>query len=460
VTQDSLASESPTQANSKAISKELLSACIHCGLCLPACPTYLATGRETESPRGRIYLLTLWANSQTDMSSRMAEHLESCLGCLGCQTACPSGVNYEQILNEARPELAKLRPKMLRAVMRFSFQNLLPNYGLLRFLGKMLRIWQKKNLASHLNRVALNLSDKKSSWLGSLFKRAVIAESFIPTVPKYERLPNKSWGAGEKRGTVQLFSGCVMDIFYNHVNHAGVRLLRAQAQIVENPPQTCCGALAFHAGEKDIAKELAKQNIEYFAQTKGPIVVTSAGCAAMLKEYDRLLESERQWQPKAILFSKRVKDITEFLAANEFTSPPYNEPPYKTIAYHAACHLAHAQHIRVAPQTLLDGIATSCGQYDPRFKLVPLREAEHCCGSAGIFNLLNTELSLEVLRRKIDYIEQTGADLVVTTNPGCLLQLARGISQRGLNMRVCHLLELLDHVYAPANPFDSGLSAN
>jgi glycolate oxidase iron-sulfur subunit len=419
------------------LSKELLESCIHCGLCLPACPTYLATGREMESPRGRIFLLAQ-AQEQNHLDDRAREHIESCLGCLGCQTACPSGVHYEGILDQARPTLARARSSLTRFVMRFSFERLLPDYKLLRGLGGLMRWAQKWSLDS----LALNLASK-------LPGLAYLAgwKQFTPAVPAHKMLPSKSWKPGPKQGRALFFIGCVMDIFYNHVNHAALRLMVKQGELVEIPEQTCCGALAFHAGEVDIARNLARRNVDLFAGSSDPIVVTSAGCGAMLKHYGELLDDE-----SARAFSARVEDISERLyktsqegKLNCFNScdptSVSESGKNRKIVYHAACHLAHAQGVRKEPQALLSSLAADCGAH-----LYDLNEAEQCCGSAGIYNLMNTPMSLKVLERKMKFIEDSGANLVVTGNPGCLLQLEAGARLHRLNVKVKHLAEVLDEL--------------
>ena len=420
------------QGQPPAIDPALLSACIHCGICLPACPTYLATGRETESPRGRIYLMNLWQQGDQELSPRLAEHLESCLGCFGCQTACPSGVQYEKILNQARPQLAEIRPPGLRRLMRFAFAQILPDYRRLQMLGKLLRVWQSAggeklfSALPWLGKTGATLIGSLRSW-----------QSFLPPVPEHVPLPRQSWLTGKKRGQVQLFSGCVMDILYNQVNHACLRLLTAQRNIVQVPDQTCCGALAFHAGETDIACELAKRNIELFQSQSGQIVATAAGCGAMLKSYGELLEKDAVWSQRAREFAARVVDLTEILSQGQFSQRP--RPLAIKVAYHAACHLIHAQRIREAPAELLSRLEG--------ISIIPLVEGEHCCGSAGIFNLTHTELSLKVLERKMEKIKESGADTVVTTNPGCMLQLEAGARAAGLKLRVLHLAEILDQAY-------------
>ena len=451
------------------IDKSLLDACIHCGLCLPACPTYLATGREMESPRGRIYLLNEMTSGRLALDDRLAEHIDSCLGCYGCQTACPSGVQYQSILEQARPLMNETKPPILLGFMRFGFRRLLPNYPLLRILGKLLRVWQflpgeklLRLLAGVDERAVISMAPAEQiNPARNVFYGLWRRNGLLPQVPPFKPLARKSWHAGEKKGTVQLFPGCLMDVFYNDVNHDCADLLKAQGCIVEVPEQTCCGALAFHAGEGEIATNLAKLNIASFEGTTGDIVVTAAGCGAMLKEYGHMLAKDDSWAQRAAAFSARVLDITEALVRNKFPKPVNAQTAFpkttsRKIAYHAACHLAHAQNIREAPQKLLADLAVDCTAAHPQspIELVALKEAEHCCGSAGIYNLLNTDLSMEVLARKMDFIAQTGADTVVTTNPGCMLQLKAGARDRSMPIKVLHICELLHEAYV-RNPDES-----
>jgi glycolate oxidase iron-sulfur subunit len=440
-----------SEQDTEKIDKSILDACIHCGMCLPACPTYLATGRETESPRGRIYLIAQWQEGALDFSPRLAEHIDSCLGCLGCQTACPSLVDYEKILNSARPKLAEMRDPKTRGRMRYVFSKVLPDYPLLRKLGGLLRLWQYTK-----GRHFLTLAERIFKF--PIVERLTNWESFLPAIPKFLPLPRQSWSPGAKKGTVQLFQGCIMDIFYNDVNHCALRLLHKQSQIVEVPQQTCCGALAFHAGENDITVDLAKRNIEFFEKYEGEIIVTSAGCGAMLKGYPELFEKgdqeSAQWLARAQKFSGRVKDLSEFLATHEFVESVRNEAkaPGEAIAYHAACHLAHAQKVRKEPELLLKQLAESVNarrkeEDKPPMQLVPLQDAEHCCGSAGIYNLQHQDLSDAILASKVAHLKECGADIVVTSNPGCLLQIETGVRKAGLKMRVLHIAQLLDQAY-------------
>lgn len=436
--QDSSISNNSSSAIHKGLpllDKELLESCIHCGLCLPACPTYLVSGLEAESPRGRIYLLNMLRTGQITADDAGLEHIDTCLGCMGCQTACPSGVKYEKILNQARPLLSTMRSGGPgRTMLRMVFSNLLPDYLLLKVLGTMYLVIQKLGL-TRLRPVipfAPELTRRFSQW-----------QLFAPVMKPRKDLQRlnppdgKRQGAGAVPADVQLFSGCVMDILYNEVNHASVRLLNRQGRCVGVPGQTCCGALAAHAGEIDIARQLAKRNIESFEKTAGEIAVTSAGCGAMLKEYGELFEHDPLWKERAHNFSARVKDVTEVIASGKFLQGTARLST--KIAYHAACHLTHVQKVKEAPLRLLSLIEGA--------QLVPLEEQEHCCGSAGIYNLLHTETSLEVLDRKMKFIEKTGVSYLATGNPGCLLQIQAGAAARGLPLKVVHPVELLDQAF-------------
>lgn len=431
---------------------DLLSACIHCGLCLPACPTYLATGRESESPRGRIYLLSLVEKGEIPFAGEAAEHIESCLGCLGCQTACPSGVRYEEILNQARPHLKRERPKFLRALLRFGFSEILPNYWFLKFGASVFRVFQQ--MFPKRERKEGSQSVLAGMTSSPFINRLKAYAAFVPKVPKFRPHPRRREAKVVGGETMQLFSGCVMDVLYNPVNHATAKLLNMQGCPVERKEQTCCGALAYHAGEVDIARTLAKENIEKFKNTDGKIVVTSAGCGAMLKEYSHLFAADDPWHAKAEEFAKRVFDVVEVVSPDVISAQESKEGnttklklPAASVAYHAACHLAHAQGVRNEPKEILLQLQQKLAEQGKNMKLVELREAEHCCGSAGIYNVINTELSLEVLNRKMENIADTHAAVVVTTNPGCLLQLNAGAELSNLPVKVMHLAEFVAQAY-------------
>ena len=430
------------------IDQSLLDACVHCGLCLPACPTYLATGRELESPRGRIYLLNLLQQGKEPFSERMAEHLDSCLGCLGCQTACPSGVNYETLINEARQPVNERKPFWQKFLQQIIFTYVLTNDQLLYFLGKCLRFWQKHKLDEYSEQLSKTIGLNKIG----VIKNLLGWQSLLPFVPEHKQLPNLISNSGKNLPVVQLFKACIMDIFYNPVNLATLKLLNELSGIVAVPKQTCCGALALHSGQKHIARQLAKQNIDNFAANEGAVVVTASGCTAMLKTYPELFDEIDPWHDRAMSFSKRVKDMSEFLAHSELPNDLFTkvDENYEVttplrLAYHAACHLSHAQGIHQEPKQLLEKFAESINdQYGQEIiKLIPLTEEEHCCGSAGIYNLMHPDLSNIILSRKIAMIKETGANIIVTTNPGCLLQIEAGLRKEGLAIKVVHLAEVL-----------------
>ncbi len=438
----------PTTA--QLINEELLNACIHCGLCLPACPTYLATGRELESPRGRIYLLNLWQHDKASFSPRMAEHLDSCLGCYGCQTACPSGVKYEAIFNQAKIQINTRTPIWSKLPKYLAFKWLLPNENLLQNFGKILKIWQTSG--------SQNIIHSLLSRLNSLYRLPLAVEmqrwlSLLPEIPEHKQLPRLVLGTGKQTNIVQFFKGCVMDVMYNQVNIDSLELIKQSSQLVAVPNQTCCGALACHSGEKELAKQLAKSNIENYSATEGPIVATASGCTAMLKTYPELFSGDDPWHERARAFSARVQDLPEFLAQNQLNSPSGsyisdNAKPI-TIAYHAACHLAHAQGIRTEPKQLLENFAQAVNNLTGQqtITLVPLIEEEYCCGSAGIYNLGHPDLSEKILLRKVEQIKMSGADIIVTTNPGCILQIQAGIGAQRLNVQVLHLATLMAKAY-------------
>ncbi len=438
--------KSPSTIQQPLIDQNLLNACIHCGLCLPACPTYLATGRELESPRGRIYLLNLWQQGKEPFSDRMAEHLDSCLGCFGCQTACPSGVNYEAIFNQAKAQVNTVTPFWLKFPRYLAFKWLLPNDALLKLAGNFLRFWQQSRADKALN---LALAPFAKVWA---IKEILRWQSLMPAIPTHKDLPSSNIGTNEKAEAVYLFKGCIMDIFYNQVNRESIGLLALSASSVLVPKQTCCGALALHSGERQLARRLAQDNIDKFAHSSGSIVVTASGCAAMLKSYPELFDKDDEWHDKAKVFSSRIQDLPEFLAKRDFSILNKNVNNLTkpiSIGYHAACHLSHAQGIRLAPKSLLENFAQAINAIAGKqvIKLIPLMEEEHCCGSAGIYNLGHPVLSEKILNRKMEMIKNSGVSTIVTTNPGCMLQLEAGIKQQGLDIQVLHLATMLSKAY-------------
>lgn len=412
-----------------------LKACIHCGMCLSACPTYRVTGSEAESPRGRLYLMKKLLEGELE-DAAVAPHLDQCLACHGCETVCPSGVRYGQVLMATREDLAARRPAWRRALKRFAFRRILPNRRLLQAGGWLLRLYQNTPLQGLVRR----------SGLFRLFPGLGYRESLLPRLPKRRALhPGLSFGNPQDEH-VALLLGCVMDVFYNPVHWATLEALVANGYYVSIPRQTCCGALAHHAGEADITRQLARRNIRRLMRDNPRwIVVNSAGCGSTMQAYGQLLADDPVYGPKAMQFSSRVIDVMALLSRRPLA--PFRREVPRHVTYHAACHLYHVQKVTTEPVGLLSQV--------PGLTLVPLTDFEACCGSAGIYNVEHPELSMEVLARKMTHVQAAagqGAATLVTGNPGCLLQLEKGVAQAGLDMRVCHPVEILAEAYRREDP--------
>ncbi len=412
-----------------------LKACIHCGMCLSACPTYRVTGSEAESPRGRLYLMKKLLEGQLD-DAAVAPHLDQCLACHGCETVCPSGVRYGQVLMATREDLATRRPAWQRVLKRLAFRRILPNRRLLQAGGWLLRVYQSTPLQRWV----------RQSGLFRLFPGLGYQESLLPRLPKRRALHAGLSFGNPQNEHVALLLGCVMDVFYNPVHWATIEVLVANGYYVSIPRQTCCGALAHHAGETDITRHLARQNIRRILRSNPRwIVVNSAGCGSTMQEYGHLLAGDPVYGPKAAQFAAQVIDVMALLSRKPLA--PLRQPVPQTLTYHAACHLYHVQKVTTEPVGLLSQI--------PGLTLVPLTDFEACCGSAGIYNVEHPDLSMEVLARKMTHVQAAqaqGADTLVTGNPGCLLQLEKGIRQAGLPMRVCHPVEILAEAYRREAP--------
>jgi len=399
-----------------------ISACVHCGFCLQACPTYLALGDENDSPRGRIYLMRALVEGELPLDDPSVHtHIDRCLGCRACETACPSGVPYGALLEATRATIAEVKRPPLRARVILA---LFAHRGLMRIAVAGTRALRATRLPRLLSRLPGDLG----------FAFAMLASSESP-LPRSAYTPR---GDGS-RGTFALLRGCVMEGLFTAANRATERTLVANDYTaVEAPEQHCCGALHAHAGDLDTARALARRNIAAFERSGAEYVVTNAaGCGALLKEYDHLLAADSAWAARAASFAERVRDVSELLAA---AGPRVGAPlPYR-VTYDAPCHLQHAQRISAAPLKVLDAI--------PGLERVALVDSDQCCGSAGIYNLLEPALSAAVLAPKIAHIELTGASLVATGNPGCLMQIGAGMRRAGLSARTVHPVELLDASYA------------
>ncbi len=416
------------------------SKCIHCGLCLNACPTYRMLGFEMDSPRGRIYQMIQVGNGRLEMGDTFVHHIDLCLDCRACETACPSGVEYGRLVEAARAQIEKRyrRPGAKAKLRRLFLEQILPNRRRLDTLGKALGFYQSSGLESLVVKSgALRIFSKRLDRLARLSPR--MEKPFFT-----ERLGTVVPAVGERRHRVAFHAGCIANLAFARLNEATVRVLaRNGCEVVIPAEQGCCGALHVHAGLRDVARDLARRNIRAFADSGCEAIITNAaGCGSVLKEYPQLFEKEEtEYYEAAKRFSDAVRDVTEFLAGIAF-KPPSGAVRVKA-TYQDPCHLLHAQRIRSAPRQLLAAV--------PGLELVELKETEVCCGSAGIYNVAESEMADKLLEAKMRRIDETGAELIVTANPGCLLQLRGGIARSGQKQRrVAHVIEVLDEAYQNA----------
>ena len=399
------------------LSVEGVNSCVHCGLCLPYCPTFSELGTEMDSPRGRIFLIKSLAEGRIALTDSTVAHLDLCLGCRACETVCPSGVPYGQLIEAGRAEIERQRPGgPLRRLFRWAnFSMLLANPRMLRAAAAGLRFYQ----VSGLQRVV------RASGLLRLLPGPLGAwEPLLPRLPSaVERapLPPVTPAEGTKRGIVGLLTGCIQQVAFGPQNRATARVLARNGVEVRAPlEQGCCGALHAHSGEHATAVALAKRVIEVFERADvDHVVVNTSGCGAHMKAYGHLLADDPAWRERAARFASRVRDVSEFLAREPLRGPL--RPVTRTVTYHDPCHVAHGQKIRKEPRALLAQI--------PGLKTVELREADWCCGSAGTYNLTQPEMATRLQERKIANIAKTGADAVITANPGCIIQIAQGLAK-------------------------------
>ena len=409
--------------------------CVHCGLCLPACPTYSELGVEMDSPRGRIHLMRAYADGRIELTDNFETHMGGCLDCRACETACPSGVHYGSLVEAARAEIVEKRERPLldRLFRKLVFETLLPSRFILSVAFLPLRVYQGLGLQKLVR--TLGLTRLLPSRLRDM-------EAMIPVMPdralKGQLRPFMPAG-GKPACRVGLVTGCVMNEMFTHVNTATARVLNENGCDVVIPEvQTCCGALQVHSGERTVAESLARRNIDAFERAEVDVVViNAAGCGAQLKEYGDLLAGDPDYRDRALAFSDKVKDVHEFLAGI-----PVKEEMGTVrarVAYHDACHLAHGQRVRDEPRGLLSLI--------PGLELVELEESDWCCGSAGIYNLTHPEMADRLLARKMGHVRQADPDVVATGNPGCILQIRHGLRRDGRDIEVLHPVELLDRAY-------------
>ena len=400
-----------------------LDACVHCGFCLQACPTYLVLQDENDSPRGRLVLMRALVEGDLSLDDPDVQtHIDRCLGCRGCESACPSGVPYGELLEATRATLAARRP--------------LPRIARL-VLGVFARPWAlAAALAAARLARALGVARRFAGLRGRFgFPFAMLQATVRPLA----RAPNYTARGDGSRGTTAVLRGCVMEGLFSETNRATERVLTVNDyRLVSVTGDGCCGALHAHAGDIDTARTLARRNIVAFERSGASfIAVNASGCGAMMKEYGHLLRDDPTWHVRAVRLSARVRDVSELLAD---AGPRAGAELALHVTYDAPCHLVHAQRITTQPLTVLRAI--------PGLTLTPLADAEHCCGSAGIYNLVEPDVSEAVLAPKLTCIHQSGASFVATGNPGCLMQIGAGLSRAGSTTRVLHPVDLLDASYA------------
>jgi glycolate oxidase iron-sulfur subunit len=407
--------------------KDLIDECVHCGFCLPTCPTYVLFGEEMDTPRGRIYLMNKGLDEEP-MNDEMVRHWDLCLGCMACVTACPSGVQYDKLIESTRQQVERRYERRAddKAFREMIFQ-FFPYPNRLRAVAAPMRLYQRFGIGDKLRRAGI---------MQRIPARMRAMEALLPDLPKEEKIPDLTGPVGEKRRRVGVLTGCVQRVFFSHVNAATVRVLAAEGCEVVAPEQGCCGALSTHAGREEESLDFARKTIDTFEGLDlDNVVVNAAGCGSTMKEYGYLLRDDPEYAERAKVFSANVRDVSEFL--QELGPVAERNPLPVTAAYHDACHLAHAQGVRKQPRQTLKQI--------PGMSVKEIREAEICCGSAGIYNMVEPEPASELGERKANNILKTGAQMIVTSNPGCMLQIQASLKKMGHGgLPMAHPVEVLD----------------
>ncbi|HEY3857629.1 MAG TPA: (Fe-S)-binding protein [Verrucomicrobiae bacterium] len=432
-----VAPNAPRLSQLRGMDYSVLQQCMHCGLCLPTCPTYDATKLERNSPRGRISLMRAIADGRLEATKTFADEMYFCLGCLACMTACPAGVNYAELFEHARAEaeesgvLKNPRRSFIRNLtMRWLFMDL----RRLRFVGWTIRLYQQFGIQSLI---------RGSGILKLLPRRLQELEAMTPVVmPKFsaQLIAPITPSADKKKYRVALLTGCAQDLMFSDVNRDTCEVLaRNGCEVVTPANQSCCGSLHAHNGELEMARALARKNIDQFPPSEfDAIISNAAGCGSHLKHYGPLLVGDPQYHQRAELWDSKLKDIHEWLAFVGLT-PPKPGVASQSVTYHEACHLCHGQKITAQPRQLLRAI--------PNLSLTELPESNWCCGSAGIYNLIQPEMANQLLDRKLKHIASTKAEVVATGNPGCLAHMANGIRKEKLPVRLVHPITLLAEAY-------------
>lgn len=414
---------------------ELLN-CMRCGFCLPTCPTYIESGyKESHSPRGRIAMMKAVVDGLVEPDEDFERSLELCLGCRACEPVCPSGVKYGHLLEEARDIINQNKKfsASTKLIRKTVFNGLFPHPNRMRNVTGLIGFYQRSGIQT----IA-----RKIGFLGLLPDSLATMEKVLPQVPTMKQMKNRPEhlpAIGKQQQRVAFFSGCLMDTMFLQTNDATMKLLQlAGCEIVIPQNQTCCGALHGHSGEKQGSKELAKRNIKAFEDLNVDFIITNAGgCGSFLIDYDHLLKDDPEWKDRAKKFAVKVKDISEILVAADFHKKVNLELPYQVITYQDSCHLRNVMKTSSAPRTLLKAIKG--------VEYREMKDADRCCGSAGIYNIIETEMSMVMLDYKMAQAKNTQAATIVTANPGCLLQMKIGIEREGLSskMRGVHIVDLL-----------------
>jgi len=431
---------SAAHSHLKDLDYSVVQQCMHCGLCLPTCPTYDATKLERNSPRGRIALMRAIADGRLEPTKAFADEMYFCLGCLACMTACPAGVNYAELFEHARAEAEQsgaLDSPRRSFIRNFTLRWLFMDLNRLQLVGRALRLYQLLGLQTLVRR---------SGFLKLLPKRLRELEAMTPTVQDQfssELISPTTSPVGPKKYRVAVLTGCAQDLICSDVNVDTVEVLaRNGCEVVTPPEQHCCGSLHAHNGEWELAQQLARKNIDRFPPEQFDAIITNAGgCGSHLKHYAKLLAGEPAFAERAHEWDRKVKDIHEWLVQIGIAPPPPGQPAL-TVTYHESCHLCHGQKITSQPRQLLKAI--------PNLSLVELPESSWCCGSAGIYNLIQPEMADDLLERKLRHIKSTHAQVVATGNPGCLLQILYGSNRAGIKLRVVHPVTLLAEAYRRA----------
>ena len=414
--------------------QSLIDACVHCGFCLTTCPSYRVIGKETDSPRGRIYLMDAINKGEAPLSSAAVSHFESCLGCLACTTACPSGVQYDRLIDSVRSQVNRnhTRPLPVRLLRQLIF-SLFPYPDRIRLLLSPLALYQGLGISKLVRRTGL--LDRFAPQLAAM-------ESVLPQVTAkcfQDNLPETVPAKGEKRYRVGMILGCVQRVFFSGVNEATARVLSANGcEVVIPKSQGCCSALPAHQGETAQAQALARQMIDSFAEADVDyIIINAAGCGHTLKDYGHILADDPEYRDRAKAFSQRVRDIQEFLAEVGLTAElsPLTQEPLELV-YQDACHLRHGQGLTEPPRQLLRQI--------PNVVVKEPIDAALCCGSAGVYNLLQPQVANELGQMKVTNLVNTGAALIASSNPGCALQIQKHLELQGKEIGLMHPVELLD----------------